>query len=45
MICGGWMMTEFELIKMVLTYFGVGVVLALTYLAGYRDCEKEREDE
>lgn len=34
-----------EMIMLILKYFGAGLVLALTYLAGYRDCEKEREDE
>ena len=38
-------MTDYEIIVLILKYFGAGLALAMMYLTGYRDREKEKEDE
>lgn len=36
-------MTDYEIIKLVVTYFAVGIVLIAAYAAGYYDARKEQE--
>lgn len=38
-------MSGIEAVRSIVMFFGAGIILALAYMAGYTDAEKEREDE